>query len=73
MGSNYSPQLIDSEPAFFNFKSKSPVVLVLADVEAGDIDSVGWSVTSPPNGVAECCKRGVPSFSVLVNDVDGVC
>lgn len=67
---NHWPQLTDSEPTFFNLNSKSPAVPGLADVEAGDIDTVGWSVIPPMIGTAEC---GALLSSVLVNDSDGAC
>ena len=71
---NHSPQLTANEPTFFNLRSKSLAVLVLPDVEAGDIDSVGCSSGTPPMiGAAECGKRGVSSCTVLVNDVAGAC
>jgi len=70
---NHWPQLTDSEPTFFNLNSKSPAVPGLADVEAGDIDSVRWSVIPPMIGTAECGKRGVLLSSSFVNDVDGAC
>ena len=67
---NHWPQLIDSEPTFFNLNSKSPAVPGLADVEAGDSDNVGWSVVPSMIGTAEC---GVLLSSVFVNDIDGAC
>jgi len=67
------PQLTDSEPTFFNLNSKSPAVPGLADVEAGDTDNVGWSVTPPMIGTAECGRRGVLLSSSFVNEVDGAC
>jgi hypothetical protein len=67
------PQLTDNEPTFFNLSSKSPAVPGLVDVEAGDIDNVGWSVVPPMIGTAECGKRGVLLSSVFVNDIDGAC
>jgi len=70
---NHWPQLTDSDPTFFNLNSKSPAVPGLADVEAGDIDNVGWSVISPMIGTAECGKRGVLLRFSFVNDVDGAC
>jgi hypothetical protein len=62
---NHSPQLTDSEAALFNSKSKSPAVPALADVEAGDINNVGWSIIPPMIGAAGCCKRGVLTSVVL--------
>jgi hypothetical protein len=65
---NHWPQLTDSEPTFFNLNSKSPVVPGLVDVEAGDIDNVGWSVVPPMIGTTECLLS-----SMFVNDIDGAC
>jgi len=65
---NHWPQVTDSEPTFFNLNSKSPAVPGLADVKAGDIDNVGWSVIPPMIGTAECGKRGV-LFSSMMSTV----
>jgi len=63
---NHSPQLTDKGPVSFSLKSK--VVLILAVVDAGEIERVGWFAIRPMIGVV-----GDPPSTVLVNEVDGSC